>query len=353
MTTSSMVEEIRTASRTMVREWGFMQSTLGGTEYSASAVHTLVEIEAHGSLSAAQLVLELQLDKSTISRMISKLVAAGELTETAGDGDGRIKRLVLTDKGKKTVAQVHSFANAQVNEAVEHLSPADQEEAARGLTAYADALKRRRLNDGVAAKPKPAIQISTGYRPGVIGRVSEMHATYYSKLGGFGMVLEGWVARGISEFVERLDQPCNQIWVATLNGRIVGSLAIDGQDLGNNVAHLRWFILDDGCRGSGIGRQLIASAVKFCDEQGFAATKLWTFKGLDVARKLYESYGYELAQEQEGDQWGPTVMEQMFIRKGKVSEKEKEKGKENEKESEKEKEKESEKENESDKEKNE
>lgn len=123
------------------------------------------------------------------------------------------------------------------------------------------------------------------------------------------------VARGISEFVERLDQPCNQIWVATLNGRIVGSLAIDGQDLGDNLAHLRWFILDVGCRGSGIGRQLITNAVKFCDEQGFTATKLWTFKGLDVARKLYESCGYELAEEKEGDQWEHTVMEQMFIRK--------------------------------------
>ncbi|HGM5552906.1 TPA: GNAT family N-acetyltransferase [Pseudomonas putida] len=49
------------------------------------------------------------------------------------------------------------------------------------------------------------------------------------------------------------------------------AIAINGQDLGNNPAHLRWFILDDGCRGSGVGRQLLSAAVEFCDQQGFDA----------------------------------------------------------------------------------
>jgi hypothetical protein len=33
-------------------------------------------------------------------------------------------------------------------------------------------------------------------------------------------------------------------------GNRTPAIAINGQDLGNNQAHLRWFILDDGCRGS-------------------------------------------------------------------------------------------------------
>jgi GNAT superfamily N-acetyltransferase len=74
-----------------------------------------------------------------------------------------------------------------------------------------------------------------------------------------------------------------------LDERIVGSIAIDGQDL--STAHLRWFILDDGCRGSGVGRQLLRAAVEFCDQHGFDAIQLWTFKGLDAARRLYERPG--------------------------------------------------------------
>ena len=104
------------------------------------------------------------------------------------------------------------------------------------------------------------------------------------------------------------------VMTAVQNERIVGSVAIDGQDLGNNQAHLRWFILDDGCRGGGIGRQLLTQALAFCDQRGFASTELWTFQGLDAARKLYESLGFALVHEEAGQQWGSTVVEQQFSR---------------------------------------
>ncbi|MFP3710951.1 MarR family transcriptional regulator, partial [Paraburkholderia sp. SIMBA_009] len=43
-------------------------------------------------------------------------------------------------------------------------------------------------------------------------------------------------------------------------------------------------------------------------------TYLWTFKGLDAARHLYESAGFVLTQEAEGTQWGGAVVEQRFSR---------------------------------------
>lgn len=98
------------------------------------------------------------------------------------------------------------------------------------------------------------------------------------------------------------------------NGHIVGSVSIDGQDLANGDAHLRWFIIDEACRGSGIGRELLNKAVSFCDHNQFSATQLWTFKGLDTARRLYESTGFVLVKEKLGDQWGTTVNEQQFTR---------------------------------------
>ncbi|MCS5980905.1 GNAT family N-acetyltransferase [Klebsiella pneumoniae subsp. pneumoniae] len=67
--------------------------------------------------------------------------------------------------------------------------------------------------------------------------------------------------------------------MAIREGKIVGSLAIDGEDLGQQEAHLRWFILDDSCRGTGIGRRLLSEAMAFCDSRQFSAVQLWTFKG--------------------------------------------------------------------------
>jgi predicted ArsR family transcriptional regulator len=87
----------------MVRELGFMNSTLAATDYSPSAVHTLLEISAHGAMTAAQLVQILGLEKSSVSRMLSRLLAAGELQEKPDGEDARFKQLELTEQGRGTV----------------------------------------------------------------------------------------------------------------------------------------------------------------------------------------------------------------------------------------------------------
>ena len=46
----------------------------------------------------------------------------------------------------------------------------------------------------------------------------------------------------------------------------------------------------------------------------FARTGLWTFKGLDAARHLYERNGFRLVNEYAGAQWGVNLMEQRFER---------------------------------------
>jgi DNA-binding MarR family transcriptional regulator/GNAT superfamily N-acetyltransferase len=311
---AALVDEIRSASRTIVRELGFMDRTLAGTAYSASAVHALLEMERRGTMTAAQLVQALRLEKSSISRMIGKLIDAGELTEAADAEDGRVKRLLLTAKGSRTVAGIHAYAQDQVAAAMGHLNIAEQQSVAEGLATYARGLAARHSGAGAAASSP--IEIVAGYRPGWIGRVAEMHAAHYSRHWGFGQFFESTVAAGAAEFTGRLDRPRNQAWAAIHDGRIVGSIAIDGEDLSDDQAHLRWFILDEGCRGAGVGRRLLSEAVAFCDQAGFATTQLWTFKGLDAARRLYEAHGFELAKEKPGTRWGAEVIEQQFSRRG-------------------------------------
>lgn len=305
-----LVTAVRTASRTMVRELGFMHTTLAGSDYSPSAVHTLLELEIQGALTAAQLVGLLGLEKSSVSRLLAKLEAAGEIAPGRAS-DARAKPLHLTAQGRQTAAAIHAYGQQQVQTALRHLNPAQQQAVAQGLATYAGALQASRQGETQA---RPAIEIHAGYRPGLIGRVAEMHACFYARHAGFGQFFESQVASGLADFAGRLSQEGNQIWCATLHGHIVGAIAIDGQDLGGQQAHLRWFILDDGCRGLGVGQQLLRTALDFCDVQGFAATQLWTFAGLDAARHLYEAQGFALVHQASGSQWGSTVTEQQFNR---------------------------------------
>lgn len=99
-----------------------------------------------------------------------------------------------------------------------------------------------------------------------------------------------------------------------MDDRIVGSIVIDGSEHGDGTAHLRWFITDDTCRGTGAGRRLMDRAMAFCRDTGFSRVYLWTFAGLDAAAHLYRDYGFTLTEEFAGDQWGTTVTEQRYDR---------------------------------------
>lgn len=308
-----IVSVIRRSSRLMVRELGFMASTLASTNYSPSAVHTLVEIALRKEMTAGQLVQLLGLEKSSVSRMLARLIAAGELEEVVSTEDARTKSLRLTGKGRDTVNKINAYSNERVVSAILSLQPAQQQIISQGLSLYANALLACR-ETGVDTRPDE-LKIVQGYLPGMIGRIAEMHGSYYAREHNFGRFFEAKVASGLAEFSGRLDKPCNQIWLAVLNDRIVGSVAIDGEDLEQGEAHLRWFIIDDGCRGHGAGKKLLNEAILFCDSVGFSAVHLWTFNKLTTARRLYESFGFTLVKEWEGDQWGSLITEQQFTRR--------------------------------------
>ena len=298
----------------MVRELGFMNRTIAGTDLTASAVHAVVEVGAAGRLSAKHLSERLLLEKSTVSRLVRSLVEKGELGELRSDEDARRKYLHLTSKGEKTLAAITEFAESQVANAIEPLGRHSRQKVLQGLEAYAGALTASRKSGGVTARDNSGACIGVGYTPALIGRIVEMHAAFYSRSAGFGAAFEAKVAGDLAGFMTRLEEPTNQIWYAETQGRIAASIAVDGDDLGDGLAHLRWFIVDDGLRGMGVGKILMQNAMAFCDGIAFTETQLWTLKGLEAARRLYESNGFVLVDEYRGDQWGTEIVEQKFVR---------------------------------------
>jgi GNAT superfamily N-acetyltransferase len=154
--------------------------------------------------------------------------------------------------------------------------------------------------------------INYGYIPGAIGRIAEMHARYYSEHWGFGVFFEAKVATELSEFMGRFNVQRDGLWTACSHDRVYGSIVIDGINSDAEGAHLRWYILSPRIKAKGVGGQLIEKAIQFCREQQYKSVYLWTFKGLEAARHLYEKNGFKLTHEQKGSQWGTTVTEQKF-----------------------------------------
>jgi GNAT superfamily N-acetyltransferase len=163
------------------------------------------------------------------------------------------------------------------------------------------------MNDETMSKT-----IFTGYVPGAIGRIVELHANYYSLNWGFGLFFEARVAKEMSEFLSRFDQACDGFWIVSLNDRIEGGIAIDGINARTDGAHLRWFILSPEVRGRGFGHRLMEEAISFCRKKDYRRVYLETFEGLHAARHLYEKFGFRLMRQAEGTQWGKEVTEQKF-----------------------------------------
>jgi DNA-binding MarR family transcriptional regulator/ribosomal protein S18 acetylase RimI-like enzyme len=306
------IDKIRAAARHIVRELGFMQKGLAGTELSPSAVHTIIELGYGTVANATDLGALLHLEKSSVSRLLQKLENAG-LVEVSSDlSDKRSSILALTSKGKKLLNEIEGFARRQLRSSLEFISTRDVVQIETGLLIFAKALS-------VGKQPNfdamTNIEMHHGYRPGIIAQVVHLHASFYSKSYGFGPVFERKIATEMSEFMGRIDKPKNTIFSAYLGEELLGSVSLDGEDLGKGVSHLRWFIVNPRAQGMGIGSLLIEKATSFLDQHAFDRTRLWTFKGLDAARHLYEKHGFMLAQETSGSQWGTEVTEQEFVRK--------------------------------------
>ncbi len=155
--------------------------------------------------------------------------------------------------------------------------------------------------------------IQEGYSPGCIGRVTQLHAEYYSRSNDFGAAFEAEVAQELGAFCLTYTQGRDGLWLARCPS-IEGSIAIDGSRGTEHGAHLRWFITSDALRGQGIGKLLLSRALAFADDAKYRQVHLWTFAGLSAARHLYEAHGFKLAEERPGATWGKTVLEQRFVR---------------------------------------
>ena len=154
--------------------------------------------------------------------------------------------------------------------------------------------------------------VISSYRPGAIGRITELHANYYSKYSGFGLHFESKVATELSEFLTRYDETHDGFWIALIDDEVVGSIAIDGILSETEGYHLRWYIVDEKHQGKGIGNQLLQRAIDFCRQKSGTRIYLWTVSGLDASRHLYEKYGFSLGQSHDGTTWGIRANEQMF-----------------------------------------
>ncbi|NVK35124.1 MAG: MarR family transcriptional regulator, partial [Rhodobacteraceae bacterium] len=249
-----LIARVRSASRCFVREHGFLLKTLAGTGHSPSAVHAIIEIGNSANLTARDLAERLNLEKSTVSRLLRSLECREEISGLPNVEDGRSQILFLTDKGWAVYKKASQFAENLVQNSLSLMHGVSAAQFADAFSAYADAMYVARTGK----RPQSAqLDIVEGYQTGMIGDIAAMHARTHSEIIGAGPRFESVLTKALADFVPRLSSPNNNTWSVLENGRVVASITIDGEGLGNEIAHLRWFILEPHLRGIGLGKELL------------------------------------------------------------------------------------------------
>jgi GNAT superfamily N-acetyltransferase len=139
--------------------------------------------------------------------------------------------------------------------------------------------------------------------------VVRLHGEVYAVERGFDRSFEEYVAGPLGEFVRR-GSPRERLWLAERAAALAGCVAVVVAS--EATAQLRWFLVAPRERGAGLGSRLLAEAVAFAREQGYADMVLWTESVLHAASRLYLAAGFRLTEERPGRMWGVDLVEQKY-----------------------------------------
>lgn len=163
----------------------------------------------------------------------------------------------------------------------------------------------------MAAVRNRQVTIRHDVRPGDLGRVTELHGALYAEEYGFDHRFEVYVAETLGEFGRTMRPDLDRLWIAELDGRLIGSIGIAGREDG--AAQLRWILVHPDGRGHGLGRSLLDEALAFCRTAGYRSVFLWTVSPLTAAARLYLSAGFRKTETKPEDApWGVRLCEERY-----------------------------------------
>jgi DNA-binding MarR family transcriptional regulator len=118
------------------------EETPCGQPMPVSEAHALMELGRAGPVNQKELAVRLQLDKSTVSRLVDKLQGRGWLTREVDPDDARAARLRLTEGGRQAADGLAVAREAKFGRLLAALGPEDREAALRGLGALVRGMHR-------------------------------------------------------------------------------------------------------------------------------------------------------------------------------------------------------------------
>ncbi|WP_099159168.1 bifunctional helix-turn-helix transcriptional regulator/GNAT family N-acetyltransferase [Virgibacillus ndiopensis] len=295
------VEKIRKFNRYYANVLGKVDLEIYNQPFSLTEARVITEIFYKNSCTATEIRENLGIDRGYMSRIIQRFEDENIILKRQSTEDKRRYLLYLTEHGITIFENLVKKANCGVSKMIQNLSERDLAKLVTSMeTIESIYTKDHSTLTQVAIRP---------FHAGDVGYVAHLHGRLYNHTYKFGPLFEYYVMKGLSEFMISTDG--GELWIAELNGEIVGSIAITKHS--NSVAQLRWFILDENYQGIGIGKKLMETAINYCKDQNYKHVFLWTVSILATARYLYQNYNFTLTEEKTNNEWtGEELIEERW-----------------------------------------
>jgi DNA-binding MarR family transcriptional regulator/GNAT superfamily N-acetyltransferase len=282
-------------SRIGVLDEGYLAS-----RFSLTEVRVLYELAHRGSATASELSRDLGIDAGYLSRIVRGFARRGLLARRAAKDDARKAILLLTARGKATVAPLEAKARDQIGTLLASVTASDQQRLVASMRTI-----ERALQPGPRSGPKVILR---SHRPGDMGWVVERHGALYWEEYGWDESFEALVAGIVSRFVDGLDPKRERCWIAEIDGERVGCVFCVKKS--KSVAKLRLLLVEPRARGLGIGARLVGECIRFARATGYRELTLWTNDVLVAARRIYERAGFELVESERHRSFGKDLVGQ-------------------------------------------
>ena len=296
------VAAMRRFNRFYTQKIGVLEEGLLDSPFNLSEMRVLYELAHRDRPTATGIGRDLGLDPGYLSRILRRFEGDDLVVRVPAPEDRRQSLLSLTTKGRRAMGVFETRSEKDIGMLLAGLGPADQRRLVEAM---------QRIQDLLGPAPATSAPfVLRPHRPGDMGWVIARHGALYAEEYGWTIEFEALVAEIAAAFIRNFDPTAEACWIAERDGENVGSVFVVRQS--KTVAKLRLLLVEPKARGFGIGARLVEEALRFARGAGYRKMTLWTNKGLDAARHIYEKAGFELVAEEPHRSFGKDLVGQTF-----------------------------------------
>ncbi|ULQ59978.1 MarR family winged helix-turn-helix transcriptional regulator [Brucepastera parasyntrophica] len=197
--------------------------------YSLAEARIIFEISRTEHCTANQLCSLLDMDRSYMSRIISKLEKRGLILRSASNSDGRSIEIRLSDSGIGLYQQLSERSNGQVEKMLQTLHDADCEK----VIAAMNTVKKYLTIAAADLRIRPYEEADIEY---VIDRQLSLYET---ERHFTSEIWKKYITQGVLSFVNTFRSEKDCMFILECNGKRAGCVAI--KNTKKNAAQLRYF----------------------------------------------------------------------------------------------------------------